>query len=88
VDETNAVRGTWEVDETNEARVVEVLLDTAHDSESLVVLVFAYPNGGRSRIQLGGAAVRDLVTLLELDDVGGLVGRPFSAIAPALPANR
>ena len=71
-----------------EARVVEVLLDTAHDSESLIVIVFAYPNGGRSRIQLDGAALRDVVASLELRDVDELVGLPFSSVAPALPANR
>jgi len=72
----------------SEAQVVEVHLETAHDSESLVVLVFAYPNGGRARIQLDGGAVRDLVASLELRDVNELVGRPFSSLAPALPANR
>ncbi len=71
-----------------EARVVEVLLDTAHDSESLVVIVFAHPNGGRSRMQLDGAALRDVVADLALRDVHDLLGLPFSAVAPALPANR
>lgn len=71
-----------------EARVVEVRLDTAHDSEPLVVLALDYPGGGRGRMHLDGPAVQRLIEQLGLDDVNGLVGQPFSAIAPALPGNR
>ena len=73
---------------SHDARVSEVRLDTAHDSESLVVVVLAYPSGGRGRLQLDGEAVQHLLEALGLHAVDELVGQPFSRIAPALPANR
>ena len=72
----------------DEARVVALEFDTAHDSEGLVVVVLAYPGGGRSRLRLDSAALLGVVEALALESIGDLVGRPFSAIAPALPANR
>jgi len=72
---------------TEEARVVDVLLEAAPDSEGLVVVVLSYPNGARSQLQLNGEATSRLVEALSLDTVRDLVGRPFSAIAKALPAN-
>jgi len=72
----------------DEARVVALEFETAHDSESLVVVVLAHPNGARSRLRLDGEAVRGVIETLGLASIADLEGRAFSAIAPALPANR
>lgn len=70
-----------------EARVVDLMFETAHDSESLVVVVIEHPNGARGQLQLPGEAVSHLVDELGLATIRGLVGLAFSEIAPALPAN-
>ena len=71
----------------DEARVVDVLLGTAHDSESLLVLVLEFPNRARSQLQLDSAGTRRIVEDLALVTVRDLIGRRFSEIAHALPAN-
>ena len=71
----------------DEARVVDLMFETAHDSESLVVVVIEHPNGARGQLQLPGDAVSRLVEALGLSTIRDLVGRAFSEIAPALPAN-
>lgn len=68
--------------------MVAVEFDTAHDSEGLVVVVLAFPNGARSQLRLDTDALRGVVEGLALETVSDLVGETFSAIAPALPANR
>ena len=74
--------------EAEEARVVALEFETAHDSEGLVVVVLAHANGARSHLRLDGEAVRGLIETLSLGSVGDLEGLRFSEIAPGLPANR
>ena len=71
-----------------EAHVVRVRLDAAHDSEALAIVVLRFANGAESQLQLDGDAVAHLLRTLEIASIEALVGQPFSAIAPALPANR
>lgn len=70
-----------------EAVIERVGFDVAHDSDGLLVVTLRYPNGANADLQLEGPAIGRIVARLGLSDVRELVGQPFSALAPALPAN-
>ena len=70
-----------------EAVVDSVGFEVAHDSDGLVVLTLRYPNGARSDLSVEGQAIGRLVDRLGLRSTEGLVGLPFSRLAPVLPAN-
>jgi len=71
----------------SEAIVDSVGFDVAHDSDGIVVLTLRFPNGARSDLSVEGQAIGRLVDRLGLRSVDSLVGLPFSALAPILPAN-
>jgi len=71
----------------DEASVVDVRFETAHDSEGLVVVVLEFPNGARSQLQLDGSGTRDLIEQLGLSTITELIGRRFSEVSGALPGN-
>jgi hypothetical protein len=73
--------------EPTEAIVESLGFDVAHDSDGLLILTLLFPNGGRSDLQLEGEALSLLLARLGLDQPEELVGRRFSELAPALPAN-
>lgn len=73
--------------EPTEAIVEHLGFDVAHDSDGLLIVTLLFPNGGRSDLQLEGEALSLLLARLGLDTAEELVGRRFSELAPALPAN-
>ena len=86
-DPAAAARVCAEPVSAGEGSVESVGLDVTHDSDALLIVTLRFPNGGRSRIPLAGPTVARVLERLGLADVGELVGRPFSALAPALPVN-
>ena len=70
-----------------EAIVEDVGFDVAHDSDGLVILTLRFPNGACTQLPLAGSGIQQILEHLDLETIRDLVGRGFSELAPALPAN-
>lgn len=62
------------------ATISDVQLTSTHDGEAALVIELAFPNGGRSKVQINATEAADVMAAAGVASADALVGHPWTVL--------